>query len=85
MLVTVGLVFIQDPFGDVSIHVVQAPGGGFLLTDGLQLSIRVILEPSVVAELGRIIAEVPASGGAGTGGVFPFGLAGQAYFQTGFG
>ena len=65
---------VQDPFNDITIHIVEAPGIRLLLAHLLIFEITVLLEPGVLAELARIISEEIAVGCAGATSVFPFGF-----------
>ena len=72
-------VLIECPFADVAVDVVKTPGVGLLFTDDGVLEVfGVVEEPGVILELGRVVAEVVGGFGSSAGGVFPFGLGGEA-------
>src|SRR5262249_1708910 len=84
-LVEIGIGWVEDPFGDVAVHIIKAPGIGLLLADLLIFEIAVLLVPGVIAQLLVVFAEEVGSGCAGAAGVFPFGFRGQAIKFTGLG
>jgi len=69
-----------DPFGDVAEGVVEAPGVGFELGDGVGLVVGVVGEPGDFPELwfGRLERWT-----AGAAGVFPLGFGGDAVLVAG--
>src|SRR5262245_64838727 len=68
---------IEAPLRDVAVHVVQAPGVGLLLADLLGRPLGVALEPGVLSQLARIVAEVIGRRRAGPAGPLPLGLGRQ--------
>ncbi len=80
-----GSIEIEAPFGDVAVHVVQAPCVGFLQSDRMRLVAAVLEMPGMFIETFRIVAKMPGRRGAGAAGVFPFRLGGQTIEMPGFG
>ena len=78
LFVVIGIVLIEAPFGDVAVHVVEAPGVGLFLADFLILQIAVVAEPRVFAEFRGVITEGVSGGRSGAAGVFPLGFGRQA-------
>ena len=83
--VKVRFVLVLHPFGDVAVHVVQAPRIRLLLADRVVLVFAfdgtVAQMPGIVVDLGRIIAERKGGLGSGAAGVFPLRLRRQAVVQ----
>src|SRR5262249_28179194 len=69
---------VLAPLADVTVHIIQAPGGAFLLPHGRVVAGGVVLEPAVFAQVGDLVAEGPACRGGGLAAILPLGLAGQA-------
>src|SRR2546425_10813140 len=75
---------IEAPFGDIAVHVVQAPRIGLLLSYFAIFIVRAIVgEPRVLGELRRVTAEGIGRGCARAAGIFPFRFGGEAIEVTG--
>ena len=74
----VGLVGVDGPFGDVAMHVIEAPGVGLFEAHFLVGEVAVVDEPGILRELRDIVAEGVGGGGSGAAGVFPFCFGGEA-------
>ena len=83
--VEIGDVLIENPFGDVAVDIVQAPGIGKFLADFFVAAVAVVEVPGVLAEFGFVVAKGIGSVRAGAAGIFPFGLGRQAVVVAGFG
>ena len=98
LLVAVGDVLVEAPFGHVAVHVVEAPGIRLLLADLVILLVAVVVEPGVVAELrrdrrrtsrpwscrpGRHIPIRPRSAGGSSGRSWPRATCSTSWRQTG--
>src|SRR6266581_5719055 len=85
LLVVIGIVLVEDPFGDVAVNVIKAPGIGLFLHHLLVFEIAVLIVPGVLGKLFRIIAEEVSGFSSGPAGVLPFGFRRQAIEFAGFG
>ena len=55
-VVVLRVVLIQDPLGDVAVHVIQTPRIRFQLTDFLITVIAVVKEPTVIFQVIHVVA-----------------------------
>src|SRR5262245_43005272 len=65
---------VLTPLPDVAVQVVQAPGVRLLAADRRIFPLRVALEPGVILQVGRVVAERIARVRAGAASVLPFRL-----------
>src|SRR6185436_4173384 len=71
------LVPVGAPFAEIAVEIVEAPGVGLFLSDGVSGIAGVFNEPRVVAERSGFVADIPPRLGAGAAGVFPLSLGWQ--------
>src|SRR4029079_18375196 len=65
---------VVGPLPHVAEHVVESPGVGFFLPDGVDLALRVPLRPRVAAELRDAVHQGEAARGPRSTGIFPLRL-----------
>src|ERR1044071_933903 len=83
--VKIGIVLIKDPFDDIAVNIIKAPGVRFFLADLLIFEIAILFEPGVLAEFGGIVAKEISISGTSATCVFPFSFSGQAIKLAGLG
>ena len=64
----------------MAVHVIETPGIGLQLTNGLGFSLGVFFRPSVFCQLSFLIAKAPSTFASRPAGILPLGLVGQTVF-----
>src|SRR5262245_11473102 len=76
LFVIVFAVPVPAPFPHVAVHVIKAPGIGFLLASGMSLALKSLSEPGIFRQVYLVVPEAVPSRTASPTGVFPLGLRG---------